>query len=300
MLKISHMTAALTLALGMAFSTAQADEVTVKQGDTTLRGELTLADGKTAKDGVVLLLHGTFAHNKMEIMQALADLLKEKGYNTLAVNLSFSVDKRPSDMLDCKIEHKHQHEDAIAELDTWMNWLKEQGASKVVVLGHSRGGNQAAWYAAEKDSALLEKVVAVAPATADPDKASQEYEERYKKPLADILAEAQKLVDAGKGDTVMELPGLVYCENAKATANSVIGYYKTDERRNTPSLLAKIKKPMLIVMGSADEVVADLPAKLEGIKQENLKLETVEGADHFFLDLYADELADKVVGFVGW
>ncbi len=209
MLKISHMTAALTLALGMAFSTAQADEVTVKQGDTTLRGELTLADGKTAKDGVVLLLHGTFAHNKMEIMQALADLLKEKGYNTLAVNLSFSVDKRPSDMLDCKIEHKHKHEDAIAELDTWMNWLKEQGASKVVLLGHSRGGNQAAWYAAEKDSALLEKVVAVAPATADPDKASKEYEERYKKPLADILAEAQKLVDAGKGDTVMELPGLV-------------------------------------------------------------------------------------------
>ncbi|HRJ54178.1 MAG TPA: alpha/beta hydrolase [Candidatus Thiothrix moscowensis] len=300
MLKISHMTAALTLALGMAFSTAQADEVTVKQGDTTLRGELTLADGKTAKDGVVLLLHGTFAHNKMEIMQALADLLKEKGYNTLAVNLSFSVDKRPSDMLDCKIEHKHKHEDAIAELDTWMNWLKEQGASKVVVLGHSRGGNQAAWYAAEKDSALLDKVVAVAPATADPDKASKEYEERYKKPLADILAEAQKLVDAGKGDTVMELPGLVYCENAKATANSVIGYYKTDERRNTPNLLSKIKKPMLIVMGSADEVVADLPAKLEGIKQENLKLETVEGADHFFLDLYADELADKVVGFVGW
>lgn len=300
MLKISRMTAALTLALGMAFSTAQADEVTVKQGDTTLRGELTLADGKTAKDGVILLLHGTFAHNKMEIMQALADLLKEKGYNTLAVNLSFSVDKRPSDMLDCKIEHKHKHEDAIVELDTWMNWLKEQGASKVVVLGHSRGGNQAAWYAAEKDSALLEKVVAVAPATTDPDKASKEYEERYKKPLADILAEAQKLVDAGKGDTVMELPGLVYCENAKATADSVIGYYKTDERRNTPSLLSKIKKPMLIVMGSADEVVADLPAKLEGIKQENLKLETVEGADHFFLDLYADELADKVVGFVGW
>lgn len=300
MLKISRMTAALMLALGMAFGTAQADEVTVKQGDTTLRGELTLADGKTAKDGVILLLHGTFAHNKMEIMQALADLLKEKGYNTLAVNLSFSVDKRPSDMLDCKIEHKHKHEDAIAELDTWMNWLKEQGASKVVVLGHSRGGNQAAWYAAEKDSALLEKVVAVAPATADLDKASKEYEERYKKPLADILAEAQKLVDAGKGDTVMELPGLVYCENAKATADSVIGYYKTDERRNTPSLLSKIKKPMLIVMGSADEVVADLPAKLEGIKQENLKLETVEGADHFFLDLYADELADKVVGFVGW
>lgn len=300
MLKLSRMTAALAFALGMAFTAVQAEEVTVKQGDTTLRAELTLADGKTAKDGVILLLHGTFAHNKMEIMQSLTDLLKEKGYNTLAVNLGFGVDKRPSDMLDCSIEHKHKHEDAVAELDTWMNWLKGQGASKVVVLGHSRGGNQAAWYAAEHDSDLLTKVVTVAPATFDPDKSGQEYEERYKKPLADIMAAAQKLVDAGKGDTVMELPGLVYCEQAKATANSVLGYYKPDERRNTPSLLPKIKKPMLIVMGSADEVVADLPAKLEGIKQDNLTVETVEGADHFFLDLYADELADKVATFVGW
>jgi pimeloyl-ACP methyl ester carboxylesterase len=48
-----------------------------------------------------------------------------------------------------------------------MNWLKAQGASKVVLLGHSRGGNQVSWYAAEKDSPLLEKVVAIAPATWD-------------------------------------------------------------------------------------------------------------------------------------
>jgi pimeloyl-ACP methyl ester carboxylesterase len=236
----------------------------------------------------------------MEIMQSLSELLKDKGYSTLNVNLSYAVDKRPSEMLDCTIEHKHKHEDAVAELDTWMNWLKEQGASKVTILGHSRGGNQVAWYAAEKDSALLEKVIAIAPATWDAAHAATEYAERYKKPLADIMSEAQKLVDAGKGDTVMELPGFVYCAKAKATANAVLGYYKDDERKNTPSLLPKIKKPMLIVMGSADEVVADLPAKLEGIKQDNLTMETVDGADHFFMDLYADELADKVATFVAW
>jgi dienelactone hydrolase len=296
----SRMTAVVALALCTAFATAQAEEVTVKQGDTTLRGELTLADGKTAKDGVILMLHGTLAHNKMEIMQSLADLLKAKGYNTLSANLSFGMDKRPSEMLDCSIEHRHKHEDAVAELDTWMNWLKGQGASKVVLLGHSRGGNQVSWYAAEKDSALLQKVVAISPMTWDAASAAKEYEERYKKPLVDVLAEAQKLVDAGKGDTVMELPGFVYCEKAKATANAVLSYYKDDKRKNTPSLLAKIKKPMLIVMGSADEVVADLPAKLEGIKQDNLKVETIDGADHFYMDLYADELADKVATFVDW
>ncbi|MDQ5770225.1 alpha/beta hydrolase [Thiothrix subterranea] len=297
---LTRVTSTVAFSLLAAVATLQADEVTVKQGDLELRADLTLAEGKTAKDGVIMLLHGTLAHNKMEIMQSLSDLLKEKGYNTLNVNLSYALDKRPSEMLDCTIEHKHKHEDAVAELDTWMNWLKEQGASKVAVLGHSRGGNQVAWYASEKDSELLEKVITVAPATADADKSSKEYEERYKKPLADIMSEATKLAGDGKGADMMALPGFVYCENAKAAADSVVSYYKDDERKNTPSLLPKIKKPMLIVMGSADEVVADLPAKLESVKQDNLTVETVDGADHFFMDLYADELADKVATFVDW
>jgi alpha/beta superfamily hydrolase len=92
----------------------------------------------------------------------------------------------------------------------------------------------------------------------------------------------------------------VYCEKAKATAAAFVSYYKDDERKNTPSLLPKIHKPMLIVMGSADEVVADLPAKLADVKQDNLTLETIDGADHFYRDLYADELVEKIVAFVGW
>ncbi len=300
MTSLRRLTGALAFSLFAAFSTVNAEEVMVKQGDIELRGDLMLADGKTAKDGIIMMLHGTLANNKMEIMQALTDLLKERGYNTLSINLSFRIDKRPSEMLDCTVEHQHKHEDAVAELDTWMNWLKEQGVEKVVVLGHSRGGNQVTWYAAEKDSDLLEKVVAIAPATADPEKTAREYEERYKKPLADILAEAGKLVEEGKGEIPMNVPGFVYCENAKATAESIVSYYNDDERKNTPSLLPKIKKPMLIVLGSADEVVTDLPAKLEGVAQDNLTIETVDGADHFFRDLYADEVADKVAEFVGW
>ncbi|MFN3786437.1 MAG: alpha/beta hydrolase [Thiothrix sp.] len=283
-----------------AFVTVQAAEVTVNQRDITLRAEFTLADGKTIQDGVIVLLHGTLAHNKMEIMQALLEQFKAKGYNTLSVNLSYGLDKRPSDMLDCSIAHKHSHADAVAEVDTWLNWLKAQGASKVVLLGHSLGGNQVALYAAEKDSDLLEKVVAIAPATYDADKVAKEFAENNDKPLADVLAEAQKLVDAGKGDTLITLPRFIYCENAKASANAILGYYKPDERFDTPTLLPKINKPTLVVVGSADEVVADLPAKLAGVKHDGLSVVTIDGADHFFRDLYMDELVDSVTAFVGW
>lgn len=298
--KVFGFTKAIGLAWLVACASLSAEEVTVKQGDTQLRANLELATGKTVKDGVVLMLHGTLAHNQMEIMQSVAGLLKDAGYNTLGINLSYALDNRPSQMLDCAIEHQHKHEDAIAELETWMGWLQGQGASKVALLGHSRGGNQVAWFAAEKDSALLEKVVMVAPATWDAGKSAADYEERYKAPLASVMAEAQKQVDAGQGGTVTELPGFVYCEKAKATADSILSYYRDDKRKNTPDLLPQIKKPMLVVIGSADTVVADLPAKLQGVKQDNLAVETVEGADHFFLDLYADELVEKTTHFLGW
>ncbi|MFZ1343651.1 alpha/beta hydrolase [Thiothrix eikelboomii] len=298
--KMLRFTQGIGFLLMVAGTSLQAAEVMLKQGDIELRADLELAEGKSVKEGVVLMLHGTLAHNRMEIMQNVAELLKDNGYNTLNINLSYALDQRPSQMLDCSIEHQHKHEDAVAELEAWMRWLKEQGASKVALLGHSRGGNQVAWFAAEKDSTLLDKVVMVAPATWDSNKATTDYEERYKKPLATVMTEAQKLVDAGKGNTVMELPGFVYCEKAKATADAVISYYRDDKRKNTPDLLSPIKKPMLIVMGSADAVVADLPSKLEGIKQDNLTIETVEGADHFFLDLYADELVEKTTHFLDW
>lgn len=298
--KLLRFTQGIGFLLMVAGTSLQAAEVMLKQGDLELRADLELAEGKSVKEGVVLMLHGTLAHNRMEIMQNVAELLKDNGYNTLNINLSYALDQRPSQMLDCSIEHQHKHADAVAELEAWMRWLKEQGASKVALLGHSRGGNQVAWFAAEKDSTLLDKVVMVAPATWDSNKATTDYEERYKKPLATVMTEAQKLVDAGKGNMVMELPGFVYCEKAKATADAVISYYRDDKRKNTPDLLSPIKKPMLIVMGSADAVVADLPSKLESIKQDNLTIETVEGADHFFLDLYADELVEKTTRFLGW
>jgi len=126
---LTRVTSTVAFSLLAAFSTLQADEVTVKQGDLELRADLTLAEGKTAKDGVIMLLHGTLAHNKMEIMQSLSDLLQEKGYNTLNVNLSYALDKRPSEMLDCTIEHKHKHEDAVAEL-RYLDELVESAGRK--------------------------------------------------------------------------------------------------------------------------------------------------------------------------
>ncbi len=288
------------LLLSCWFKTVLADEVLLKHEGIELRADLTLAEDKALSDGVVILLHGTLAHNRMEIVSTTAELLNDEGYNTLAINLSFAIDKRQEGMLDCQVEHRHQHEDAITELGAWMSWLQQQGAGKVAIWGHSRGGNQVAWFVNENDNDLLDKTILVAPSTWNGKAYADSYQRRYGKPLSDLMAQAQTLVDAGKPDEMMAVPGFVYCQDAKASAMAFLSYGRDDERKNTPTVLQKITKPVLVVIGSADEVVADLPAKMEKLTQDNISLETVDGADHFFLDLYADDMVELIVDFLDW
>lgn len=291
---------ATVLLAGALFSTAGADEVLLEHDGIKLRADLNLADDKTLQDGVVMMLHGTLAHNRMEIMTTVSGLLNDAGYSTLAVNLGYAIDERAEGMLDCALEHRHRHEDAVQELRAWMDWLKAEGAGKVAVWGHSRGGNQVAWFASEHDSDLISQFILVAPATYSAEKAVSAYDERYKASLKELLDKAQQMVDAGKGDELMEVPGFVYCENAKASAEAFVSYGRADERKHTPALLPEISKPTLVVIGSADDVVADLPEQLQDLSQDNIQLTTIDGAGHFFRDLYADEMVEMIDEFLGW
>jgi pimeloyl-ACP methyl ester carboxylesterase len=277
---------------------AKADEVTLKHGGLTLNGELTLADGKTLTDGVVLMVHGTLAHNAMDTIRNLAEVLIERGFSTLAVNLSLGLDNRHG-MYDCKTPHRHKHLDAVAEIGAWFAWLKEKGAGDVTLFGHSRGGNQAARFATETGNPKLRRLVLLAPATYDAAAAAQGFERAHKRPLADVLAEADAMVAAGRGAEMMTGAGLLYCPGADVSADSFVSYYKPDPRRDTPSLLKELKVPALVVAGGKDTVVKGLPDRVGPMADgKHLVFGVVGDADHFFLDLYAEDVADFMEEFL--
>ena len=125
------------------------------------------------------------------------------------------------------------------------------------------------------------------------------YKKSYGKALGPILAKAEKLVAEGKGDTQLKPVDFIYCAETSASASSFVSYYRTEPRMDTPSLLKQIGKPLLVIAGSEDTVVAGLIEKMEGLEQENVGFEVIEDADHFFLDLYAEELADLAGEFLG-
>jgi pimeloyl-ACP methyl ester carboxylesterase len=286
----------LAILLTLLLGGAQAENVSFKYNGTRLQGNLEKSDNWPAGP-VVLLTHGTLAHNRMEIITTLQELFAENGISSLAINLSLSLDNRSSSMYDCQIPHTHKHTDAVREIGAWVEWLRFEDVKDIVLLGHSRGGNQTAWYAAEQPDETVSRVILLAPQTWSEKYAAKDYEKRYGKALQPILDKALALVKAGKGKEVLEHVDFIYCKDTSASAEAFVNYYAPDSRMDTPYLLSKIRLPVLLFAGSEDKVVKGLGDKLKKLpgRPQNLEVVIVDGADHFFRDLYAEEVVEKIM-----
>ncbi len=61
-----------------------------------------------------------------------------------------------------------------------------------------------------------------------------------------------------------------------------------------PKLAAKTGHPTLVIIGGKDDIVPDLATKLPS----EVKPVVIDGAGHFFLDLYGEEAADLIAKFL--
>ena len=286
----------LIVGISMAAGLAHANEVTLPYKGLTLNANLEIAAGKTLADGVILITHAGLAHRGMELYVYLQKLFKERGYNTLAINLSLGLNNRHG-MYDCKVTHRHRYTDAADEIGAWVDRLKQQGVKRVVLLGHSRGGAETALYAAEQDSPLVQAVVLLAPDTRETNDAVA-YQQRYKKPLAPLLEKAQKLVKEGKGGTVLEHTDFLYCPDTSVTADTFVSYYGPDPRLDTAYLIPKIRQPTLVVLAGDDEVVVNDKKFAPLADGMRVQIKVIAGAGHFFRDLNADDAVDAITAFL--
>jgi pimeloyl-ACP methyl ester carboxylesterase len=290
---------ALCLTICLCFiNNLQAEEAKQTFENKTLNANIVYADGKNFGEQVVLLLHGTLTHNGRSTYTELQQNLAKLGISSLSMNLSLGLDDRHGEY-DCAVPHTHKHTDALKEIAVWQNFLKDKGVQKITLVGHSRGGNQIAWYASEHDKdPMIQKVVLIAPATGEQQSAT-EYQQKYGKPLAPILKQATNLTQSGKGDQLMKDVDFIYCDKTQVSAAAFVDYYTVKPQFDTPSLLKKIKKPTLVLVASEDQVVPELAQRLasvKGIKQ--LTIKTIDGADHFFMDLYNEDVASAIRDFM--
>ena len=274
----------------------EAKEVTQKYNGLTVNANLEMADGKDFEDGMVLILHGLMAHNKMELVEASQQTLLENDQNSLAINLSLSRDNRHG-FFDCTWPHRHRQDDSIAELAVWVDWLRNQGASEITLMAHSRGANQAMVYAAEHLDPGVTRLVMLAPGADD---VEEGYEIRYGPIFEETVNRMQQQIASDNGEGLINGIDFWNCPKASVTPNSYISYYGHQSKfRQFWKFLPQIPVPTLVITGSVDDRQPNIKKYVSPlVDDKRLFLTEIEGSGHFFRDLNMEEAMEGMIDFM--
>ncbi len=268
-----------------------AEPVQIKLAELKLNGNLVVVEDK--QQTVFIIVHGTWAHAAMELPATLQGLLEDEAYASLAITLSLGVDNRQG-FFDCKSPIVHGHDEAIEEIHAWYLFLREQGYSKVVLIAHSRGGAQAALYQQRYPQDALTALVLIAPMTWQQGVEEKAYHDKYGVKLDGLLVQVEQYQQAGKA--LFTPPGILYCDKTPVSPSAFISYYSALPEKNTPTLLANTELPTVVYLGSEDPLSVRFAEQQALFSAKgNIAVVTVDGADHFFRDLYADELIEDLL-----
>lgn len=199
MLRLLGITFVLLGLTGLS-NTVVAKEVTQTFNGLTLNANLEIAEGSNLTDSMVLILHGLMGHYGMEIIEASQQALLDNGRSSLAMNLSLGIDNRTG-FHDCDTPHRHIQDNALLEIQAWIDWLKRQGTSEIVLLAHSRGANKAMVYTAVQADAAITHLVLLAPGVDD---SKLRFEDRYGPIFDDTLARMNQAKQDGNGDKLVD------------------------------------------------------------------------------------------------
>lgn len=261
--------------------------VQVQHQGLTLNGNFIQADSSQS-NLIFLIVHGTWAHQGMEIITSLQELLDESGFDSLAITLSLGVNDRKG-FLQCESPITANHGNAAAEINRWVEYL-ESRSRQIVVVGHSRGGNQVALFNRAFPNQAVTHLVLIAPMSWNEKQSARLYEEKFGVSLAQVLQHAT----ASQGQMIRA--DLLQCSDLEVLASSFVSYYGTEPNRNTPKLLQSADRPVLVFQGSEDALATGYRSQIALVKSNSLVEDYwIDGAGHFFRDLYADELVQYML-----
>lgn len=176
--------------------------------------------------------------------------------------------------------------DCIYDIDAAITFLKEQGFPEVILLGISTGANKACFYAGTQIDPRVTGIV-LASATSDVAIKQKELGSSY----AETIKKVEKMVKDGKGESLIN--GFDYMA---LTPNRFLSLYDSDSAEDTfpyyqknPQFktFSKITKPLLVIMGGADEYSERPTAEIVKIyekyqKSSNFKAVIISRAFHSF------------------
>jgi|SRR3989344_596266 len=148
---------------------------------------------------------------------------------------------------------------SMFDIDAGISFLVTQGFSEIILIGHSTGANKVCYYAGSRKDPRVSAIVLASPVSDryDPTIKPAEMRER--------LAKMQQLIKNKKGDE-LQLGLHFFPITPKRfvslfTPNSLEDQFDYGEAKPQLTHFKRIKKPLLVILGSADEYL-DRPAEV--------------------------------------
>jgi len=248
-------------------TTLQAEEISV-----ALPGGLKgLADYHpgTPKKPAVLVLHGFLQNHLFSTVRLIVDEVADAGYPVLSPTLTLNIDQRQNS-LTCDAIQNHSVKQATQEIRAWVGWLKQQGHTQIILIGHSTGSdNLLSYLQSDTDPAILAFI-----ATSIGPMESWRHPEEEQRQLAAARAAAKK------GDSSLKKFSLGFCRNNyMAPANDYLSYMQW-RRKWILHQLKTSRVPTTAIIGQADSWVP--PDWSNTLEQQGIPLVRIKDANHYF------------------
>jgi pimeloyl-ACP methyl ester carboxylesterase len=264
--------------------------VTIETNTTPLDGAFHEPDGGATAGGV-LLFHGNTMNFYTGAPRFLPPALTAMGYACLAFN------RRGHDIMSIRDSRAaegaafQKTAEAIEDNRIAARWMAERGFPAPVVIGHSNGGMLAVRHVADHPETPA-LVLLSAHGGADQMRRSSRIGLLAADRFAELTAQAQSMIDAGRGQDLMLMPGWWYV----TTADSYID--RMTQLPDTLALAPEIRCPSLFIVG--DEEPPDLyPAeRFAALAGGPSEARILANCNHFYVGREA-EVTDTVVEWLG-
>ncbi|MDH5736365.1 MAG: alpha/beta hydrolase, partial [Gammaproteobacteria bacterium] len=270
------------LLMFLIFSTTISADTISQVMDSKLVGLADYRPGDADKPAL-LILHGFLQTHNFGIIKSLTDELADNGYTVLAPTLTLGIDKRARSFT-CDMIQSHKFDDQYAELDSWINWLKNNGHSEIILIGHSTGGLGVLAYSALRNtlSVSIMGLIVINPTIlvtkSERDKINKN------------LVVARELLAKNKNE-LGEFT-LAYCvDNYISSPGSYISYASITEN-DLFSYFSNANHPVINIVASDDKLIPENMGNK--LRKKGGNVIDIDGANHFFTNGHEFELFDAV------
>jgi len=261
-------------------ASASGAEVLLKLDDATLKGELTEVEKKSSKVAFFISGSGASDRNgntagsvaKSDCLKLLSDYLNDEQIATLRVDKRGVGASAGVGKIRGMKEADLRFSTYVGDVVHWVKFLKENGYSEIVLIGHSEGA-LVGTLAAQKES--VSGLISVAGAGRPAgvilrEQVKTQFTEKNYKLTDEIISRLEK------GELVKDYPKTLELLFRGSVQPYLISWFKIDPAQE----LAKLSIPVLIVQGTTDFQVLEKDAKLLNKTAKNGKLELIEGMNH--------------------